>query len=89
MTAKALSLRDARIPGLDELRGLSILWVVWCHGTSLWTWMPSVFSGYGFHGVVLFFVISGFLIPLSQLDDLRRQACFFARTSAAFVASVR
>ncbi|MDF0643250.1 MAG: acyltransferase [Nitrospira sp.] len=52
----------AQVPGLDELRGLSILWVLLCHGTGLTIWMPKVFAGYGYHGVILFFVISGYLI---------------------------
>lgn len=52
----------ARIGGLDELRGLSILWVMLCHGTVIFTWMPRPFMGYGFHGVVLFFIVSGYLI---------------------------
>ena len=51
-----------RIAGLDELRGLSILWVMLCHGSVLWKWILSSFGGFGFHGVVLFFVISGYLI---------------------------
>lgn len=52
----------ARIGGLDELRGLSILWVMLCHGTVIFTWIPHPFMGYGFHGVVLFFIVSGYLI---------------------------
>ncbi|URF03419.1 acyltransferase family protein [Cupriavidus campinensis] len=61
-TTQDASQSQVRIGGLDELRGLSILWVMICHGTVLWQWMPSTFSGYGFHGVVLFFIISGYLI---------------------------
>lgn len=64
------SVAPARIAGLDELRGLSILWVLVCHGTVLWKWMPSSFSGYGFHGVVLFFIISGYLITRILIDSL-------------------
>lgn len=51
------------VPELDGLRGLAILWVVlyhckprlvgtWIYGTSLWGWA----------GVLIFFVLSGFLI---------------------------
>lgn len=72
VTAQSKPTINNRISGLDELRGLSILWVMWCHGTSLWKWMPSSFSGYGFHGVVLFFVISGFLITkilINRFDE--------------------
>jgi len=60
----------SRIAGLDELRGLSILWVLLCHVTVLWKWMPASFSGYGFHGVVLFFIISGYLITRILIDSL-------------------
>ncbi|KDD66083.1 hypothetical protein V466_26065 [Pseudomonas mandelii PD30] len=68
--AKPLVIHQSkRILGLDELRGISILWVMWCHGTALWSWMPSVFSGYGFHGVVLFFIISGYLITKILIDQ--------------------
>lgn len=57
-----------RVRGLDELRGISILFVMLCHGTVLWNWMPSEFSGYGFHGVVLFFIVSGYLITRILMD---------------------
>jgi peptidoglycan/LPS O-acetylase OafA/YrhL len=57
-----------RVRGLDELRGLSILFVMLCHGTVLWNWMPPAFSGYGFHGVVLFFIVSGYLITRILVD---------------------
>lgn len=61
-TSGSSSAAIPRVAGLDELRGLCILWVMWCHSTSLWNWLPSSFAGYGFHGVVLFFIISGYLI---------------------------
>lgn len=57
-----------RVRGLDELRGLSIIFVMLCHGTVLWNWMPPAFSGYGFHGVVLFFIVSGYLITRILVD---------------------
>ena len=65
-----------RIAGLDELRGLSILWVMICHGAVLWTWMPLVLNGYGFHGVVLFFIISGYLITRILLDSTAKEGYF-------------
>lgn len=68
---------ESRIAGLDELRGLSILWVMLCHGTSIWTWMPSSFSGFGFHGVVLFFIISGYLIT-KILIDVKGEPYYFS-----------
>lgn len=73
---------DRRIAGLDELRGLSVLWVMLCHGSVLFTWMPSAFGGYGFHGVVLFFLISGYLITkilLKQTENGEPLAHFFIR----------
>lgn len=51
-----------RIGGLDELRGIATLWVLVCHGSGTTTWMPRAFAGYGYHGVVLFFIVSGYLI---------------------------
>lgn len=60
---------SGRIEGLDELRGIATLWVLICHGTGLVTWMPTVFAGWGFHGVVLFFIVSGYLITKILLDS--------------------
>lgn len=65
-----------RIAGLDELRGLSILWVMICHGAVLWTWMPLALNGYGFHGVVLFFIISGYLITRILLNSSAKEGYF-------------
>jgi len=64
---------SGRIEGLDELRGIATLWVLISHGTGLVTWMPTVFSGYGFHGVVLFFVVSGYLITKILLGASERK----------------
>jgi peptidoglycan/LPS O-acetylase OafA/YrhL len=65
------------LPELDGLRGLAILWVViyhcrprlvgtWVYGASLWGWA----------GVILFFILSGFLIT-SILLTTRDRAHFF------------
>jgi len=85
MTLKAPQIKDVaqpslkqRITGLDELRGLSILWVFICHGTALTTWIPPQFGGFGYHGVVLFFVISGYLITRILLESRTREK-FFSR----------
>jgi peptidoglycan/LPS O-acetylase OafA/YrhL len=51
------------LPELDGLRGLAILWVViyHCHPRLVGTWVYGA-SLWGWAGVVLFFVLSGFLI---------------------------
>lgn len=67
-----------RVAGLDELRGCCILWVMWCHSTSLWTWLPSEFAGYGYHGVLLFFMISGYLITQILLRTEKKDGYFRA-----------
>ena len=70
---------DARYPGLDLLRAIAIVWVMFFHAWVVgglapeWTWL----SRYGWMGVDLFFVLSGFLIggqvlaPLSRAQPLR------------------
>lgn len=65
-----------RIDGLDELRGLSVIWVFICHGTGLTTWIPMPFAGYGFHGVVLFFMVSGYLITRILMESRDRDNYF-------------
>jgi len=53
--------------GLDGLRFFSITAVVWYHSVG---YLPGVpFSGFGFLGVDLFFVISGFLIVTLLLRE--------------------
>ena len=51
------------LPELDGLRGLAILWVVLyhCHPRLEGTWLYSA-SIWGWSGVILFFILSGFLI---------------------------
>ncbi|WP_440975799.1 acyltransferase family protein [Pseudoxanthomonas winnipegensis] len=70
---------DVRYPGLDLLRAIAIVWVMFFHAWVVgglapeWTWL----SRYGWMGVDLFFVLSGFLIggqvlaPLSRGQPLR------------------
>ncbi|MGC3982612.1 MAG: acyltransferase [Steroidobacteraceae bacterium] len=61
-----------RLPGLDLLRSLAILWVMLFHSFivgglgSDWAWL----SRYGWMGVDLFFVLSGFLIGNQVLRPL-------------------
>ena len=60
-----------RLCGLDLLRAIAIIWVMLFHATKYGT--PSrEFSGLGWMGVDLFFVLSGFLIG-SQLFKLVAQ----------------
>lgn len=68
-----MSKEQERIQGLDFLRGLASLAVCWFHLTSFtystpdgWFYTPLRLSGaYGWLGVEIFFVISGFVIPYS------------------------
>lgn len=64
---------SSRIEELDGLRGLAVLAVV---GNHYLAWLPAVGSGYGWLGVDLFFVLSGFLIT-SILLNLRGQENYF------------
>jgi peptidoglycan/LPS O-acetylase OafA/YrhL len=61
-----------RIEILDGLRGFAALWVAWfhfTHGSGLFHAGPVLASGnYGWLGVEIFFVISGFVIPYSMLN---------------------
>src|SRR5437588_9009399 len=71
------------IPALDGLRGLAILLVMGYHfgqdadggGTALGPFLSPVF-GVGYHGVDLFFVLSGFLITGILLDMKDRPRYF-------------
>lgn len=62
-----------RHPGLDGLRGIAILMVMLFHFTLMppvapWDVPLSTFAHYGWTGVDLFFVLSGFLITSILLD---------------------
>ncbi len=63
-----------RLPGLDLLRSIAIVWVM-CFHTFLidglgpdWTWL----TRFGWMGVDIFFVLSGFLIGSQLLRKLQR-----------------
>ena len=62
-----------RQPGLDLLRAIAILWVMLFHGFIVgglgddWSWL----SKYGWMGVDIFFVLSGYLIGGQVLQQLR------------------
>src|ERR1700761_6863297 len=62
---------EKRLPTLDALRGLAALSVMWFHFTK--HMIPSIGTGvvytsgrYGWLGVEVFFVISGFVIPYAM-----------------------
>ncbi|MFT3755592.1 MAG: acyltransferase [Pseudoxanthomonas sp.] len=61
-----------RLPGLDLLRGIAIVWTMLFHSFVVgglgadWQWL----SRYGWMGVDLFFVLSGFLIGAQVLKPL-------------------
>lgn len=63
-----------RLPGLDLLRSIAILWVMLFHTFVIgglgpdWTWL----TRFGWAGVDIFFVLSGFLIGSQLLRTLHR-----------------
>ena len=73
-----------RQPGLDLLRALAIVFVVFYHGGIFGFKLPSDVDRFGWIGVDLFFVLSGYLIggqllaPLARNEPIRLGR-FFAR----------
>jgi peptidoglycan/LPS O-acetylase OafA/YrhL len=72
-----------RFKGLDGLRALSILAVIW-HHTVPPQLQGTAVGGFGYHGVTLFFAISGFLITSLLVREQGRTGgldlkAFFAR----------
>lgn len=62
-----------RLAGLDGLRALSVTWVLLIHAAHLpgfpaWAWLRRL-AGAGGNGVLIFFVISGFLITWLLLNE--------------------
>ena len=51
-----------RLPGLDFLRALAIVWVMLYHLESYGVRLPGPIIACGWMGVDLFFVLSGYLI---------------------------
>lgn len=81
--AHARFLDTSQLPGLDGLRGLAILPVIWHHATP--RLLPGVL-GKGAVGVDLFFALSGFLITTLLLRERRQRGqihllAFYARRS--------
>lgn len=52
---------NRRLPGLDLLRAVAIVWVMLYHLASYGVSLPA-FVNFGWMGVDLFFVLSGYLI---------------------------
>lgn len=84
----ASSLLTGHMPGIDVLRGLAVLSVVLFHGmayhapnvrwgSAVGNWVYGL-TGWGWLGVNLFFVISGFLIT-GILDDTLQRENFYQR----------
>ena len=65
-----------RIQSLEVLRGIAALAVTWFHithggkifaeATNPVLWVAALFGAIGWHGITLFFVLSGFVIPWSM-----------------------
>ena len=69
----ALPAAAARAPGLDTLRALAIVLVLMSHGRTIlkWDWLQAP-GAYGWSGVDLFFVLSGFLIGSQLVSAVAR-----------------
>jgi peptidoglycan/LPS O-acetylase OafA/YrhL len=57
----------SHIPGLDGVRALAVIAVVWQHSHASMSWLPA--STHGFLGVDVFFVLSGLLITSLLLQE--------------------
>ena len=87
-SASARDLLVSRMPGLDLLRGLAILAVIFFHGfyyvAPAFPWHSRLaealfrLTGFGWTGVNLFFTLSGFLIT-GNLIDSERNPNYYSR----------
>ena len=71
----------SRLPGLDLLRAIAIVWVMFFHSFLVGGMGPAFewLSRFGWAGVDIFFVLSGFLIGTQVLRQLQRSAAFSVR----------
>lgn len=65
-----------RLHFVDFLRGVAILLVVLIHLSQFYTQIFN-FSKYGYLGVQIFFILSGFVLPLSMKDNQYKVKYFF------------
>ena len=72
-----------RLEAIDQLRGLAALSVSWFHLTNQYHDWIALTGRWGWLGVEAFFVISGFVIPLSLAGDWQRRG---ARALPTFLA---
>ena len=76
-----MDVETERLPGLDLLRSIAIVWVMLFHSFVVgglgpsWEWL----SRYGWMGVDLFFVLSGFLIGVQVMRSIKEKACLSFR----------
>lgn len=76
MTAHATYQGQNRFGSLDGLRALAIAAVLWHHWPGRYDLLDAKLSHYGFLGVDLFFVISGYLITTLLLREEARDGAF-------------
>lgn len=65
-----------RQPGLDLLRAIAIVMVVWYHSAGFGFGLPYTVHRFGWVGVDLFFVLSGYLIGGQILAQLQERGSF-------------
>jgi peptidoglycan/LPS O-acetylase OafA/YrhL len=71
-------MKPERLPGLDALRALAIVWVILFHaGTLSLGWPLGPVARFGWMGVDLFFVLSGFLIGAQWFEALLNRRAHF------------